>query len=63
MDLTSRTYPHIYSALGVPELWRFEKGNLQINVLKNGQYIEVESSPICPNIPLKKLNSRIFKSV
>ncbi|MTF38199.1 Uma2 family endonuclease [Cyanobacterium aponinum] len=55
VDLTSRTYPHIYSALGVPELWRFEKGNLQINVLKNAQYIEVESSPIFPNIPLKNL--------
>ncbi|WP_330204397.1 Uma2 family endonuclease [Cyanobacterium sp. Dongsha4] len=55
IDLTSRTYPHIYSALGVPELWRFEKGNLQINFLENGQYIEVESSPIFPNIPLKTL--------
>lgn len=53
--LTSRTYPHIYSALGVPELWRFEKGHLHINILENNEYIEKEFSPIFPNIPLKTL--------
>lgn len=38
IDPTSRTHPSIYQALGVPELWRFEKEQLQINVLRNGQY-------------------------
>ena len=33
IDVTSRTHPSIYEALGVPELWRFEKGKLQINFL------------------------------
>jgi len=55
VDLTSRTYPNIYSALGVPELWRFENHNLHINILENNQYIEKEFSPIFPNIPLKTL--------
>jgi Uma2 family endonuclease len=55
IDLTSRTHREIYLALGVPELWRFENGNLQINVLKNGKYIEVESSPNFPNLPIKKI--------
>lgn len=55
IDLTSRTYPNIYLALGVPELWRFEQNNLQINILENGQYIQQEFSPNFPNIPIKQL--------
>jgi Uma2 family endonuclease len=55
IDLTSRTYPHIYEALGIPELWRFEKDNLHINILQNGQYIEQEFSPLFPQIPIKQL--------
>ncbi|HEY9710789.1 MAG TPA: Uma2 family endonuclease, partial [Oculatellaceae cyanobacterium] len=31
IDITSRTHPSIYQSLKVPELWRFEKGKLQIN--------------------------------
>ncbi|MDY7021922.1 MAG: Uma2 family endonuclease [Cyanobacteriota bacterium] len=53
IEVTSRSHPNIYEQLKVPELWRFEKGKLQINVLRNGKYIEVQSSPIFPNFPLK----------
>jgi Uma2 family endonuclease len=52
IDITSRTHPSIYKALGVPELWRFENGKLQINVLREGKYVECESSPTFPNLPL-----------
>ena len=52
IDVTSRTHPSIYEALGVPELWRFENGKLQINVLQEGKYIKGESSPNFPNFPL-----------
>jgi Uma2 family endonuclease len=52
IDVTSRTHPSIYQALGVPELWRFENGKLQINVLQEGKYIKGESSPNFPNFPL-----------
>lgn len=52
IDVTSRTHPSIYEALGVPELWRFEKGKLQINVLQEGKYIKGESSPIFPKFSL-----------
>jgi Uma2 family endonuclease len=55
IDITSRTHPSIYEQLKVPELWRFEKGNLQINVLQNGKYTEVEFSPNFPNFPLKNV--------
>jgi Uma2 family endonuclease len=52
IDVTSRTHPSIYEALGVPELWRFENGKLQINVLQAGKYIKCEYSPNFPNLPL-----------
>lgn len=52
VDITSRTHLSIYEALGVPELWRFEKGKLQINVLQDGKYVLSETSPNFPNLPL-----------
>lgn len=52
IDVTSRTHPSIYEALGVPELWRFELGKLQINVLQEGKYVESTSSLNFPNFPL-----------
>jgi Uma2 family endonuclease len=55
IDITSRTNPSIYQALKVPELWRFEKGKLQINILQNGFYVESEQSAIFPNFPLAEI--------
>jgi Uma2 family endonuclease len=53
IDITSRTHPHIYEALGVPELWRFEKGQLQINILQSdGKYAVQKRSSIFPNLPI-----------
>lgn len=63
IDVTSRTHREIYSLLGVPELWRFEQGNLQINVLENGNYKEVEYSPHFPNFPLKQIIPKYLKQV
>jgi Uma2 family endonuclease len=45
IDVTFRTHPSIYEALGVPELWRFDRGKLQINVLQDGSYALVAESP------------------
>lgn len=52
IDVTSRTHPSIYEALGVPELWRFEKGKLKIYLLEDGKYVESDKSKIFPNFPL-----------
>jgi Uma2 family endonuclease len=52
IDVTSRTHPNIYQALKVPELWRFEKGKLQINLLQDGVYVESEESLNFPNFTL-----------
>lgn len=55
IDVISRTHPRIYQALGVPELWRFERENLQINLLRNGHYQISEQSLIFPNLPLAQI--------
>lgn len=55
IDVTSRTHTDIYEALQVPELWRFDQRQLQINILQQGKYIEVENSPNFPNLPLRKI--------
>ncbi len=55
IDVTSRTHPKIYVQLGVPELWRFERGKLQINLLQEGSYREVDFSPYFPDVPLREV--------
>ncbi|OUL24277.1 Uma2 family endonuclease [Nostoc sp. 106C] len=52
VDITSRTHPDIYQALKVPELWRFEKGILKINILQDGNYVESQSSLNFPHLLL-----------
>jgi len=55
IDVTSRTHPSIYAALKVPELWRFEKGKLQINLLQNDSYVVSKQSKNFPNLPLSEI--------
>jgi Uma2 family endonuclease len=42
----------IYSALGVPEIWRCDGRTLTIAVLTDAGYAESDHSPTFPNIPL-----------
>ena len=56
IDVTSRTHPSIYEAFGVPELWRFDQGKLQINTLQgDGSYASVAESPIFLGLPLGEI--------
>jgi Uma2 family endonuclease len=55
IDVTSRTHPSIYEALGVPELWQFEQGKLQINVLQGSSYVVVAESPNFRGLPLNEV--------
>ncbi|CBN58409.1 MULTISPECIES: Uma2 family endonuclease [Kamptonema] len=55
IDLTSRTQLDNYQVLGVPELWRYARRGLQINVLQAQQYIDSDVSPTFPNIPIVEL--------
>jgi Uma2 family endonuclease len=58
IDLTSRTPLENYRLLGVPELWRYGKQGLQIEVLQDGKYIRADSSPTFPNLPIADLINR-----
>jgi Uma2 family endonuclease len=49
VDITSRTHPETYAALGVPELWRRIGQTIRIYQLLDGQYVEVEKSPTFPD--------------
>lgn len=55
IEITSCSHLEIYAFFGVQELWRFEKGKLQINVLIDGKYQEVLTSPTFPDLPLTEL--------
>ncbi|MDF5717154.1 MAG: Uma2 family endonuclease [Rhizonema sp. NSF051] len=55
IDLTSRTQLENYQILGVPELWRYGKQGLQINILQAGKYVESNFSPTFPDIPIIEL--------
>ncbi|MGF1499321.1 MAG: Uma2 family endonuclease [Elainellaceae cyanobacterium] len=61
VDVTSRTHPDIYASLGVPELWRFEKGNLQIYRLQDGRYQPVVESALMPGQPLNAIIPQYLK--
>ncbi|MDJ0579142.1 Uma2 family endonuclease [Crocosphaera sp.] len=55
IDITSRTRLDNYRLLGVPELWRYTQNSLEINVLREGEYIESLNSPNFTNIPIIEL--------
>ena len=52
VDITNRSHPEIYQSLGVPELWRYKRGQLQILLLVDGKYIESSISANFPDFPL-----------
>jgi hypothetical protein len=56
------THPNIYQLLKVPELWRFENGKLQINVLVDGNYVVSQSSLIFPGLLLIDVIPRYLES-
>ena len=45
----------IYARLEVPELWRYDEGELKIYHLQNGEYVEAESSLALPQLPIREL--------
>lgn len=61
IDVTSKTKLSAYEALQVPEIWRYEKGRLQIYILRDGQYIESQTSLNFPNFPVIEGISRFLE--
>jgi Uma2 family endonuclease len=52
VDVTSKTQISAYEALGVPEVWIYDRGKLQIYVFQAGKYLEFQSSPTFTNLPV-----------
>jgi Uma2 family endonuclease len=49
IDLTSKTKLDAYSALAIPEVWRYEKSQLTIYQFANGEYRSDAASQILPS--------------
>lgn len=54
-DVTSKTTVDAYEAIAVPELWIYDRGKLTIYLLREGKYVNSDTSPTFPNIPLTQL--------
>ena len=52
VDFTSVTQVSAYQALGVPEIWCYQKGKLEIHLLEEGQYITSQTSRVFPSVPV-----------
>lgn len=61
VDVTSKTQLDAYEALGVPELWRYQDGRLQISVLRDGKYVTSNISPTFPGLPLVEVLSQFMQ--
>ncbi|MEH2361357.1 Uma2 family endonuclease [Nostoc sp.] len=61
VDVTSKTQLDAYEALGVPELWRYEDGKLQINIFQDAKYINSEISSTFPNFPIDEVIPRFVE--
>ena len=58
IDLTSKSlnrFP-IYARLGIPEIWCYDTGEIQIYQLENDDYIEVENSSVFPQLRVQGLS-------
>ncbi|OUL29448.1 hypothetical protein BV372_23695 [Nostoc sp. T09] len=64
IDITSSSINkfRIYSALGIPELWRYDGQNLKFYQLLDGQYIECEFSIAFPLVSVNDISRFIQQS-
>jgi Uma2 family endonuclease len=64
IDITSSSVnkPGIYSALGVPELWRYNGRVLKFYQLIEGQYVECEFSSAFPLVSIAEMSRFIEQS-
>lgn len=61
IDVTSATQISAYEALRVPEIWRYENGNIEINLLQDEKYIKSEISRTFPNFPIVEIIPQFIK--
>ncbi|MEG3858689.1 Uma2 family endonuclease [Microcoleus sp. herbarium12] len=54
-DVASKTTIDAYLAIGVPEVWVYDRGRLRIYLLQDGEYVESDISPNFPGIAIAQL--------
>lgn len=54
-DVTSKTTLNAYRAIGVPEVWVYDRGRLNIYVLTDGIYLRSNTSPLFDEMPLVQI--------
>jgi hypothetical protein len=52
----------LYASLGVPELWRYRKKNLEVYQLLNEKYERVQQSLVLPMFPIVEVSTFIEQS-
>lgn len=57
VDLTSKTQVNAYTALKVPEIWRYQKQRLTISIFQDCKYIDSPKSQIFPDLPVVEIIS------
>ena len=55
MDKVSPSRSEIFSAFSVPEVWHCNKAGLFVHKLASGRYLELQESPLFPDLPIKDL--------
>lgn len=57
IDMTSKSLDRmpIYARLGVPEIWRYDKGQIKIYQLQSEAYVETDTSLAFPKIPVQQI--------
>ncbi|HEY9629375.1 MAG TPA: Uma2 family endonuclease [Coleofasciculaceae cyanobacterium] len=57
IDITSGSLNKqaLYEALGVPELWHYQKQKIQIYILQQGRYVISSRSPTFPWLPIEEI--------
>jgi Uma2 family endonuclease len=57
IDITSKSLDRfpIYARLGVPEIWCYDDGEIKMYQLQGENYIEVETSLVFPELPIKEI--------
>ena len=61
VDVTSKTGLEIYRSLCVPEVWRFERGQLRISLLQNGEYQDSTISAQFPTFTIARTISKMVR--
>ncbi|WP_324633772.1 Uma2 family endonuclease, partial [Phormidium sp. CCY1219] len=64
IDVTSSSIDRegIYAAMGVPEIWRCDRGAVQFLQLQEGEYVPVERSLAFPILPVAQVAQFLAQS-